>query len=228
MARQPRLDLPGVPQHVVQRGNNRSACFFDDRHRRLYLDFLAEASAAADVHVHAYVLMTNHVHLLITPPTAGAMSAMMQALGRRYVQRFNALRGRTGTLFEGRFKSNLVQSDRHLLSCYRYIELNPVRAGLSADPARYPWSSYRCNALGQGNRLIRVHPTFAELGRTPEARRARYRELVAAGVANDEAEAIRQHLKQGRVLGSQAFIDSIEAATGRRAGASGRGRPRKK
>src|SRR5690242_10953001 len=139
MARYPRLDLPDVPQHIVQRGNNRGACFFCDGHRRLYLDLLGEAAAATGVAIHAYVLMTNHVHLLATPRREGAVSALMQVVGRRYVQWINKSRGRTGTLFDGRFKANLVQSERYLLCCYRYIELNPVRAGLVVDPAEYAW-----------------------------------------------------------------------------------------
>src|SRR5689334_5079522 len=186
MARYPRLDLPGVPQHIVQRGNNRAACFFDDTHRRMYLDLLREAARAAEVAVHAYVLMGNHVHILATPARPGAVSAVMQTVGRRYVQTINKARDRTGTLFDGRFKSCLVQSERYLLCCYRYIELNPVRAGLAADPADYRWSSYRCNALGEPDGLVTLHPAFAELGDSPAQRRDRYRGLVAEGLSADE------------------------------------------
>jgi putative transposase len=222
------LDLPDVPQHIVQRGNNRSACFFEDGHRRLYLELLQEAARAAEVALHAYVLMTNHVHLLATPRRTGSVSAVMQAVGRRYVQRINKLRGRTGTLFDGRFKNSLVQTERYLLCCYRYIELNPVRAGMAADPAEYRWSSYRCNAFGEYNDLITLQPLFAELSGTPEQRQARYRDFVAEGVSPDEGEAIRAHLKQGCALGSADFQARVEAATGRAAGLRPKGRPLKK
>lgn len=228
MARLPRLDLPDVPQHIVQRGNNRAACFFEDHHRRMYLGLLREAARAADVSLHAYVLMTNHVHLLATPRHAGGVSAVMQAVGRRYVLWINKLRDRTGTLFDGRFKANLVQSQRYLMICYRYIELNPVRAGMVTDPAKYPWSSYRCNAFGERNELIAPHPTFAELGDTPEQRQDAYRAWVAEGVSEDEGEAIRAHLKQGRAFGCAAFQARVEGVTGQRAGVMRRGRPRKK
>lgn len=228
MARHPRLDLPDVPQHIVQRGNNRGACFFDDHHRRLYLDLVRDAARANGVSVHAYVLMTNHVHVLATPRAAGAVSALMQTVGRRYVQWINKLRGRTGTLFEGRFRSSLVQSERYLLSCYRYVELNPVRAGLVTNPVDYRWSSYRCNALGQPDGLIEPHPLFAELGETPAQRHQRYQAFVADGLAADDDGAIRSHVRQGRALGSADFQAWVESVTGRRAVITARGRPRKK
>lgn len=228
MARHPRLDLPDVPQHIVQRGNNRGACFFDDGERRFYLDLMRDAARATGVAVHAYVLMTNHVHVLATPGAAGAVSALMQAVGRRYVQCINKLRARTGTLFEGRFKSSLVQSERYLLACYRYIELNPVRGGLVTDPADYRWSSYRCNALGHPDSLIAPHPLFAQLGETPAQRHHRYQALVAEGMTADENTAIRSHTGQGRALGSADFQAWVESLTGRRAVLVPRGRPRKK
>lgn len=228
MARHARLDLPDVPQHIVQRGNNRGPCFFDDAHRSFYLRLMRDSARAAGVSVHAYALMTNHVHVLATPHRPGAISALMQAVGRRYVQWLNKLRNRTGTLFEGRFRSSLVQSERYLLSCYRYIDLNPVRAGLVADAAHYRWSSYRCNALGEADDLVAPHPLFRELGETAEQRQDRYRAFVAQGLSTDEYEAIRAHLGQGRALGSADFQSWVESVTGQRAGLMGRGRPRKK
>lgn len=225
MARQPRLDLPGLPQHIVQRGNNRNACFFDDGDRHHYLHLLRDTAGAAGVDVHAYVLMTNHVHLLLTPSRAGAVSAVMQAVGRRYVQRVNALRSRTGTLFDGRFKANLVQTERYLLCCYRYIELNPVRAGLAADPAGYRWSSYRSNALGEPDALLTPHPCFAELAVPPDERQRIYRAFVAEGIADDELDAIRSHVKQGRVLGSADFQEQVARRTGLRTRLAPVGRP---
>ena len=225
MARQRRLDLPGLPQHIVQRGNNRSACFFDDGDRHRYLDLLRDTAGAAGVAVHAYVLMTNHVHLLLTPNRAGTVSAVMQAVGRRYVQRINALRGRTGTLFDGRFKASPVQTERYLLCCYRYIELNPVRAGLTADPGDYRWSSYRSNALGEPDALLTPHPCFAELAVTREQRARLYRAFVAEGIADDERDAIRSHVKQERVLGSEDFQEQVARRTGLRTHLAPRGRP---
>lgn len=227
MARMPRLDLPDVPQHIVQRGNNRGPCFFEPADRRLYLELLGEYAAAIGVSVHAYVLMTNHVHLLLTPCAKGDASALMQSLGRRYVYWINKLRSRTGGLFGGRFKSSLVQSDRYLLCCHRYIELNPVRARMVADPADYPWSSYRANALGERDALIAPHSVFMQLADAPGQRQSLYRGFVAEGVLDEEAGAIRTHLNQGRAWGSADFQTRVEAAAGRRASLTPRGRPRK-
>jgi putative transposase len=197
MARQPRPDLPDVPQHIVQRGNNRGTCFFEDGHRLFYLGLLAEALRTHLIDLHAYVLMTNHVHLLATARQPGSLSAFMHSIGQRYAQWFNERCNRTGSLYEGRFKSGLVRSDRHLLCCYRYIEDNPVRAGMVAHPADYRWSSYRCNALGEVNTLITPHPTFLGLDEALEQRQARYRDFVAEGVPDEEREAIRRHLSRG-------------------------------
>jgi putative transposase len=196
MARFPRTDLVDVPQHIVQRGNNRGACFFEDGDRFYYLGLLAGAARELGVAVHAYVLMTNHVHLLATPRHRGGISELMQTVGRRYVPWINKRRDRSGGLYDGRFKPRLVHSERYLLCCYRYIELNPVRAGLVSDPADYPWSSFRCNALGEPDSLVALHPLFAELGETPEQRRERYRAFVAEGVSDQELAAIRAQLSK--------------------------------
>jgi putative transposase len=196
MARPPRTDLIDVPQHIVQRGNNRGACFFGDGDRLYYLRLLADAAREFEVAVHAYVLMTNHVHLLATPRHRAGISELMQAVGRSYVPWVNKRRDRSGGLYDGRFKPRLVHSERYLLCCYRYIELNPVRAGLVPAPADYPWSSFRCNALGDPDNLITMHPLFAELGETPEQRRERYRAFVAQGVPEQELAAIRSHLSK--------------------------------
>jgi len=198
MARPVRSDLVDVAQHIVQRGNNRGACFFNDGDRLYYLGLLAEAAREHEVAVHAYVLMTNHVHLLATPRRAGGMSAFMQTVGRCYVPWLNRRHGRTGGLYDGRFKPRLVHSERYLLCCYRYIELNPVRARLAPDAAAYPWSSFRCNALGEPNSLITPHPAFADLAETSEERQRCYREFVAEGISDEELEAIRGHSPKGR------------------------------
>lgn len=155
MPRPPRPDLAGVPQHVIQRGNDRQACFFHEDDRLTYLTLLREAALRHGCDVHAYVLMTNHVHLLVTPVEKGAVSRMMQTLGRNYVTHVNARYRRTGTLWEGRYKSCLVDSEDYVLACYRYIELNPVRAGMVETPSEYQWSSHRCNASDEPNPLVR-------------------------------------------------------------------------
>jgi len=165
MGRPPRLELPDVPLHVVQRGNNRAACFFNEVDRRFYLKCLATAALARGCAIHAYVLMTNHVHLLVTPSEAGAVGAMMQDVGRRYVRVINSIHGRTGSLWEGRFKSSLIDSESYLLTCHRYIELNPVRARMASDPRDYPWSSYRAHAFGAEDGLVSDHRLYRSLQR---------------------------------------------------------------
>ena len=172
MARPPRLELPGVPMHVVQRGVNRAACFFNDVDRRFYLKCLTGSAVARGCSLHAYVLMTNHVHLLVTPILAGSVSAMMQDVGRRYVRVINTLHGRTGSLWEGRFKSSLIDSERYLLTCHRYIELNPVRAGIATEPGAYLWSRHAHYAGVRRNALLTDYPQFRALGTSDEDRRA--------------------------------------------------------
>jgi putative transposase len=227
MPRQPRLDIPGIAQHVVQRGNDRQPCFFTDTDRVLYLTELRAACTRAGCAVHAFVLMTNHVHLLLTPSARGQVGRVMQALGRRYVRFVNDRYHRTGTLWEGRYKACLVESDLHLLRCHRYIELNPVRAGLVTTPADHEWSSHRANALGQANPLIQPHPIYLGLGPTPGQRLAAYRALFADGVPAAETESIRSALQRQHPLGSQQFRAAIEAQLGRRAGPGRIGRPRR-
>src|ERR1700729_3005315 len=163
MARRPRLDLPCLPLHVIQRGNNRLPCFFQDDDFSTYREALQQTSKAEGVAIHAYVLMTNHVHLLMTCEAQGAVSRMMQALGRRYVRYVNAMYRRTGTLWEGRFKSCLVDSECYLLTCYRYIELNPLRAAMVETPESYLWSSYHANARGAHDPLVDPHPEYLAL-----------------------------------------------------------------
>ncbi len=176
MARQPRFDLPGIPQHVVQRGNNRLPCFLDDADRRRYLTLLREALLDTGCKLHAYVLMDNHVHLLTTPPEIGTVARLMQKLGRGYVGQFNARHRRTGTLWEGRYKANLVDSESYVLRCHRYIELNPVRARMTDDPAAYPWSSCASHCGLRQEALLLPHPQYTTLAATPEERAMAYRD----------------------------------------------------
>jgi putative transposase len=202
--RPPRLELAGVPLHVIQRGNNRAACFFGDADRRFYLKCLGKSAARTGCLIHAYVLMTNHVHLLVTPGAPGAVGEMLQDIGRRYVRVINNIHERTGTLWEGRFKSSLVDSERYLLTCHRYIELNPVRAGIAAHPSAYPWSSHTHYASGKDDELITEHREFLGLGATPEERRAAFRELFLDTLDETTLVHIREAVNAGRALGSPA------------------------
>jgi putative transposase len=227
MPRPPRLDLAGIPQHVVQRGVDRRPCFVLEIHYQEYLRHLLEQAEMHGCQVHAYVLMCNHVHLLVTPAKAGGVGHLMQSLGRRYVGFFNVMMERTGTLWEGRFKSCLVDSESYLLRCYRYIELNPVRAGIAADPRGYRWSSYHCNGLGRPDPLITPHAMYQSLGSTVEEKCAAYRDIVAEGCDRIETDNIRAMTSRQRAFGGRHFQQELEAVHDRPMGTIKRGRPRK-
>jgi putative transposase len=227
MPRPTRFDAPGIPQHVIQRGNDRQPCFFTDTDYLHYRSDLREIAMHEGCAMHAYVLMTNHVHLLVTPATAGAISRMMQSLGRRYVRYINDRYHRTGTLWEGRYKACLVEDGDHLMRCHRYIELNPLRAAMVTDPADYPWSSHRCNAFGEHDPLVSQHADYLSLSTDPLERRRAYRDLVMSTVDPDELDAIRQHVQRQHAYGSNRFRVAIEAQLGRPAGPRKIGRPRK-
>lgn len=182
-----RSHLDHVPLHIVQRGHNRSACFFSEDDYRSYLYWLHEALRDAECTLHAYVLMTNHVHLLLTPTRAAAVPGALISVGRRYDQRINRLHDRTGTLWDSRYTSLLIHAKSHLLSCQRYIELNPVRAALVRDPADYRWSSYRVHALGLQDTIVSPHPLYYTLGRDGAERQAAYRRLIEAQLEGDRA-----------------------------------------
>jgi putative transposase len=216
MPRQQRLIVPDVAVHIVQRGNNRGACFFGPGDYRLYLLHLRQLAAALNCAVHAYCLMTNHVHLLVTPASPDACKALMRNLGQRYVQYVNRMYGRTGTLWEGRYRSCLAQSARYVLACYRYIELNPVRAAIVVDPADYPWSSYHSNAEESVAAWLRPHPEFLSLDDDPLRRRTIYRALIQDGVEQALLNDIRQATCGGYALGSEAFKSELTVTSGRR------------
>ena len=227
MARMSRLAVAGYPHHLIQRGNNRAAIFLDDEDRARYLGLLRAAATAAGVALHAYVLMTNHVHLLATPAAGDALSRMMQALGRNYVGWFNHRHGRSGTLWEGRFRSGLVEGDAHVLGCMRYIELNPVRAGMVRAPADYRWSSAR-HHLGLGaDPLLTDHALFWSLGNTPFEREAAWREFLGQPVAAAEVREFTAACQRGAAVGSAAFLARMNAETGRPVVPAQRGRPRR-
>lgn len=225
MPRIARLSLPGVPMHVVQRGNNRQACFFHPSDYHFYLESLFVCATRFQVDVHAYVLMTKHVHLLVTPSEKLGVSRMMQLLGATYVADINALYRRTGSLWEGRFKSSLVESEKYCLACYRYIELNPVRAGMYSDPGDYEWSSFRVNALGAESPGIRPHEQWLALGKDDTERCARYRALVHEAINPEGDKKIRYGVRKGLPTGSTRFKAQIEETLDRRLGDGRRGRP---
>ena len=201
MPRCARNVLPGVALHVIQRGNNRGNCFFGDGDRLAYLRYLEAFSRDSGCSVHSFCLMTNHVHLLLTPPEAGACSFLMKSLNQHYVQHVNRVHGRTGNLWEGRYRSCLAASERYVLACYRYIELNPVRAGITAHPREYPWSSYRCNAERRPSSFLSPHPAFLTLGSDPSRCRDAYRQLVEDPLDQQVIEEIRGASRTGRALG---------------------------
>lgn len=227
MPRPLRIDLPGIPQHVVQRGNDRQPCFFTDADYLCYRGELRDMARREGCVVHAYVLMTNHVHLLLTPQRPGAVGRTLQALGRRYVRYVNVTYHRTGTLWEGRYKASLVGDGDYLMRCHRYIELNPLRAAMVADPRDYRWSSHRALAFGEADPLLTPHPGYLALSADPIARQQRYRALVMAAVDAEEVDAIRRHLQRQHAYGSDRFRQAIEAQLGRTIGPQKIGRPRK-
>jgi putative transposase len=227
MPRYPRFDFPGVPQHVIQRGNNRQPCFLRDQDYSCYLQLLYEACPKHGCLLHAYVLMTNHVHLLVTPTAPGAISSAMQTLGQRYVAHVNATYRRTGTLWEGRYKSCLVDSESYVLTCYRYIELNPVRAAIVETPEAYRWSTYHMNGLGRRSCLVTPHREYVSLGRANDERTAAYRDMFRDAISDDRLQKIRTYAQQQRVLGSGRFRESIETELRQVTIARPRGRPEK-
>jgi putative transposase len=216
-----------VPLHLVQRGHNRGACFFGEQDYRAYLGWLGEALQREQCVLHAYVLMTNHIHLLVTPRDAGTIPRFIMAVGRRDVQHINHTYGRTGTLWDSRYRSSLVQEDTDLLLCQRYIELNPIRAGMANDPATYRWSSYRANALGQADALLSPHPLYLALGQDKAGREEAYRALFRSALDEDPIRELRMALNQNQPIGNARFYAEIEAMTGQRRELRQRGRPRK-
>jgi putative transposase len=225
MARLPRLTLAHQPHHVIQRGNNRQPIFVDRADHETLLSLLGENAVRHRVALHAYVLMDNHFHLLATPSTADGLPQWMQAVGRRYVRYFNDRHGRTGTLWEGRYKSTLIQADRYLLACMAYMDLNPVRAGSVAEARDYPWSSHGHYAGLRHDRLLTPHPLYWALGNTPFDREAAYAELVRAGVSGADQETLTDATLHGWAIGDPKFLESLQKTTDRRIHKGRPGRP---
>lgn len=225
MPRKPRFYVAGIPCHVVTRGNDRQVCFIQKKDYEFYLECLRDACVRYKVSLHAYVLMTNHVHLLMTPMTKTGISQVMQSIGRRYVQRFNFKYKRTGTLWEGRHRASLIEEDTYLLACYRYIELNPVRANMVTHPLQYPWSSYAENAGAQVQYMTDRHALYKGLGLSKLDREETYCTLFDELLDPLMLIEIRQAALFSMPVGSKAFKDDVENITGLKMGFSRRGRP---
>ena len=226
MPRRARNYLVGLPYHLVQRGNNREPCFIEPENYQFYLQLWQELSLRYGVEVHAYCLMTNHIHFLATPLKEGSLSNTMKVVGSRYAQYINLKYGRTGTLWEGRHRSSLVQSDRYLFTCYRYIELNPVRASMVKHPGEYQWSSFACNAWGKSG-LVTPHARYLALGMDQQERQAAYLELFQTDLAPSHLHRIRVAAHYSYPVGDDRFCQRIEQCYGIKLGQAKRGRPGK-
>ncbi|MGH8729910.1 MAG: transposase [Burkholderiales bacterium] len=227
MPRLPRFFVKGQPLHAIQRGNNREAIFAAPEDYNRFREFLLDAAQRHACAIHAYVLMTNHVHLLVTPANEDSLSKLFQSAGRRYVQYFNFSYKRSGTLWEGRYRASIIDAENYLLTCMRYIELNPVRGNMVGHPSNYPYSSYHANAQGEADPLIAPHLIYRRLGEDAASRQAAYRQLFRAQLSKTDLQSIRDTLHKGWALGNDRFRVKIEKLAGRRAAPLPRGRPRR-
>ena len=225
MARLPRLTLAGYPHHIILRGNNRQAIFMDSADFQRMLALLQNHAKERDVQVHSYVLMSNHLHLLLTPLQNDSLPKMMQAVGRSYVLYFNKRHGRSGTLWEGRYRSALIQTERYFLACMAYIDLNPVRAGMAAQAADYLWSSHGHYIGRQNEAWLSPHPLYWEMGNTPFAREAAYSAMVQSGIDQKQQQALTSSALSGWALGEDVFVEGLQKQTPRRVNAAKAGRP---
>ncbi len=227
MPRKPRFILPGVPVHVVQRGRSKEPVFYDEADYQVYLKWLKEAAERYQCQIHAYVLMTNHVHLLATPKDASGITRLMQYVGRHYVPYINRTYGGSGSIWEGRYKASLVQEETYLLACMRYIELNPVRANMVKAPGLYRWSSFHLNGLGESDDLVEAHSLYLSLGKTDKSRQTAYKALFKLSIEGIEINDIRSAWQTGTPLGNDYFREKIESKLGCKVGQARRGRPSK-
>ena len=227
MPRLGRIVLPHYPHHVVQRGHNRQPIFAEPQDYERYLETLREFKSEYGVEVYAYCLMTNHVHLLLAPSEPDAIGKLMKRLAGRQTRYHNRLEGRSGTLWEGRYKSSLVQQGDYLLACCRYIELNPIRARMVAAPEDYRWSSCRARLGHEAVDWLDVHPCYRALSETEAVRRAQYRAYLQTSIPSGEWELIRAAVQRGQLTGNDRFTEEIAAIVGRRVERRGRGRPAK-
>ena len=226
MARLPRLSLPGYPHHIIQRGNNRQIIFTSVADYQVLLDLLRANARKFDIAIHAYVLMANHFHLLATPAADKALPQMMQAVGRSYVRYFNDTQARSGTLWDGRYRSTLIQADRYLLPCMAYIDLNPLRAGMVVQAKDYPWSSHGHYAGLRLDKIITPHALFWSLGNTPFSRETAYSEMVQAGMSTEQQMALTKSVLSGWALGEDSFVADLQQKTDRRVHIHQAGRPK--
>lgn len=226
MPRRARMYIPGLPYHVVQRGNNREPCFIEPENYQYYLKLWQTLSVRYGVAIHAYCLMTNHIHFLVTPESENSISTTMKVVGSRYAQYMNLKYKRTGTLWEGRHRSSMVQTDRYLLTCMRYIELNPVRADMVKHPEEYKWSSYGINGWGDSS-FITPHDEYLKLGNNIDVRLFAYRELFKHQLSEYDLHAIREAAHYCQPVGNDRFKQFIEQKYGIKMGKIGRGRPRR-
>ncbi len=227
MPRRPRIVAPGIPLHLIQRGNNHQACFFAEDDYLTYLEWLEEYASYADCKIHAYVLMTNHVHILLTPDRASSTGEMMKRLGQRYVQYINRSYRRSGTLWEGRFRSCIAQEDNYLLHCQQYIEMNPVRADMVEHPGDYRWSSYRYNAQGEESQLLQPHFMYKSLGKSALSRQSAYRALFKTALEPGIVDEIRSATNGNFAVGNKRFKEEISKMLDRRVEPGHPGRPKK-
>jgi len=228
MPRRARIYLPEHPYHLVQRGNNRDACFFEPENYQYYLELLRDKVPLYGVVLHAYALMTNHIHLLLTPSVNDSISRLMRVVGSRYAYYMNKTYRRSGTVWEGRHKSSLIDADNYLLKCYRYIEMNPVVANMVKRPEEYKWSSYRVNAWGENSEQVTPHYLYNALGSTFKARNYSYRELFKTNLDDKDIHVIRNAAHYCQPTGNDYFKESIERQIGRKLGYAKRGRPAKR
>jgi putative transposase len=225
MPRKPRFIIPDVPVHIVQRGHSRDPVFFEDADYLAYLSWLKTGTERYHCAIHAYVLMTNHIHILATPRDTDSITRMMQYVGRHYVPYINHTYGTSGSIWEGRYKASLVQDEQYLLTCMRYIELNPVRADMVRSPAHYRWSSYRANGQGKVDPLVTPHTIYLSLSKNIEQRCEAYKELFKAHLDENDLSDIRSSLQTGTPLGNHLFKQKIESRLGLNVGQAKRGRP---
>lgn len=226
MPRKPRFIIPDVPVHIVQRGRSREAVFHQEADYQIYLDYLKDASERYQCSIHAYVLMTNHIHILATPKDTQSITRMMQYIGRHYVPYINRTYGSSGSIWEGRYKASLVQDEVYLLTCMRYIELNPVRANMVNTPTQYPWSSYHRNGRGKSDEIITPHPLYQALARNEKDRQVAYKALFKGRLGNNQLIEIRNAWQTGTPLGNDSFLKKIEKKLNCKVGQARRGRPR--
>lgn len=227
MPRKPRFYLPNIPVHIVQRGHSRKPVFFETADYQAYLYWLKEASVRYECRIHAYVLMTNHIHILSTPKNINSISLMMQYLGMQYVPYINYNYGTSGSIWEGRYKANMIQDEEYLLTCMRYIELNPVRANMVRSSGAYPWSSYRANGEGKTDILTQPHHLYHSLGKTLKQRLETYTSLFKAHIEESDLDSIRSSWQSGTPLGNDYFKQKVEAKLQCKVGQTRRGRPKK-